>query len=163
MDDDVGVDDVVQVVDGLLELVGRVVVDEPVVGVRRDVVDDLGHELAVARAVAVEVAPGEPVVRVERLTVLARDRRQLAPRERVEPRGRPERLVEHRDPDAGAALAARLQRVGADARHPLRGHRVGGRRVARGGERRLQERAAPGTQRAGEIGRRAGPRIRRGR
>ena len=123
--DDVGVDDVVQVVDGLLELVRRAVVDEPVLGVRCDVVHDLGHELAVARAVAVVVAPGDPVRGIERLAMLPRERRQLGARQRVEPRRRAEGLVEHGDPDAGAALAAGLQRVRADQCHPLRRHVVG--------------------------------------
>ena len=76
--DDVRLEHVRDVVDGLAELVGRVVVDEPVGRAGRHVVDDLAHELAVARAVGVEVAAGEPVGRVERQPVLALERRQLA-------------------------------------------------------------------------------------
>ena len=163
MHDDVRVHDVAEVGDGLRELVGRVVVDEPVLGIGRDVVDDLGHELAVARGVAVEVAARDSGVGVEAHPVLADEGRELRPRERVEPRRGPERLVEHRDPDARAALAGSLQGIRADPRHALRRHHVGGRRVACSGKRRHQERCRPGHQRASKVLPCSGPGIRRER
>ena len=123
--DDVRLDRVHDVVDGLAELVGRVVVDEPVVRRGRHVVDDLAHELAVARAVGVEVAAGEAVGHVERLPVLALDRRELGAGQRVQPAGRSERLVEHDDRDAAAVVPRALQAVGAAQRDALRDDGVG--------------------------------------
>ena len=96
----------------LPELGGRVVVDEPVLGARRHVVDDLADELAVARAVRVVVAAGQPVRLVEAEPVLTVERRQLDARQLVEPRGRSERLVEHHDAHAGAVVARVFERVG---------------------------------------------------
>ena len=85
VDHDVRPEHVGDVVGGQAELVGRVVVEEPVGRAGRHVVGDLGHELAVARRVAVVVAPRQPVGLVERQPVLAVERRQLRARERVEP------------------------------------------------------------------------------
>ena len=79
MHDDVRLDDVDDVVDGLPELVRRVVVEEPVRRLGRHVVGDLGHELAMAGAVAVVVASGEPIGLVEREAVLAVERGSSVP------------------------------------------------------------------------------------
>ena len=122
--DDVRLDHVDDVVDGLAELVGRVVVDEPVGRARRHVVDDLGHELAVPRAVVVVVAPGQSVGRIEREPVLALERRQLRAGQRVEAAGGAEGLVEHDDRHAAAVVPRALQRVGAAEGDALRDDRV---------------------------------------
>ena len=149
MHDDVGPEHVRDVVDRLAELVGRVVVDEPVGRARRHVVDDLAHELAVARAVAVVVAAREPVGLVEGQPVLAVGRRQLAAGERIEPAGGSEGLVEDDDRDAAAVVARALQRVGAAQRDALRDDAVGRGRLGgfdlrdRGGSAQRRERSRP--------------------
>ena len=148
MHDDVRLDDVDDVVDGLPELVRRVVVEEPVRRPGRHVVGDLGHELAVAGAVAVVVASGEPVGLVEREAVLAVERGQLRARERVQPARGAEGLVEHHDRDAGPGAPAALQRVGAGQRDALRDDRIGGGRLGELGARDGR-RAAHACERAG--------------
>ena len=129
MDHDVRLEHVGDVVGGQAELVGRVVVEEPVGRAGRHVVGDLGHELAVARRVAVVVAPGQPVGLVERQPVLAVERRQLRARERVQPARRAEGLVEHGDRDARPDAPRALERVGAGQDDALRDDRVRRRRL----------------------------------
>ena len=131
--DDVRVHLVDQVRHGLVELEMRAVVDEPELGVRRDVVHDLGHELAVARGVAVVVAPRQAVGRVEAAAMLQGQRGQLRAGQVVEPRDEAEGLVEHGDLDAGAAQARGMQRRRTDARRAERCDGV----VGRGDRRRV--------------------------
>ena len=142
------------VVDRLAELVRRVVVEEPVGRARRHVVDDLGHELAVPRAVAVVVAPGQAVGLVEGHAVLALERRQLGAGQRVQAARGAEGLVEHDDRHAAAVAARALQRVGAAQRDALRDDRVGRRGL---GERRRPRRQASARTRRERAGRRARP------
>ena len=110
----------------------RAVVDEPELRVRRDVVHDLGHELAVARRVAVVVAPRQAVGRVEAAAMLQGQRGQLRAGQVVEARDEAEGLVENSDLDAGAAQPGGLQGGSTDARRAERRHDVG-----RGDRRRV--------------------------
>src|SRR5207247_10706213 len=115
VDDDVGFD-ALDVLLSLAELVGGAVVNEPVLGRRSDVVEDLRDLLAMSRIIAVVVTTSELVGVVEASPVVGGDRGQLRSREAVEAVEVAERSVEDDDPYSRALQALAVERVGSDSR-----------------------------------------------